>query len=76
VDAGLGSGDGVCRLAVRNQHFREGEAMIAMELKLSQYAPNGRLVEAIVITAITEDQRDRILDILAEVNNALEQKAP
>jgi hypothetical protein len=49
--------------------------MIAMELKLSQYAPNGGLVEAIVITAITEDQRDRILDILAEVNNALEQKA-
>jgi hypothetical protein len=49
--------------------------MIAMELKLSQYAPDGRLVEAIVITAITEDQRDRMLDILAEVNNALEQKA-
>lgn len=49
--------------------------MIAIELKLSQCAPNGALVEALVITAITEDQRDRILDILSEPNNALEQKA-
>jgi hypothetical protein len=48
--------------------------MIAIELKLSQYAPNGKLVEAVVITAITEDQRNRILDILSEHNGALEQK--
>lgn len=48
--------------------------MIAIELKLSSYAPNGALVEALVITAITEDQRDRILDILSEPNNAFEQK--
>lgn len=49
--------------------------MIAVELKLSQYAPNGALVEALVITAITAEQRDRILDILSEINHALEQKA-
>ena len=50
--------------------------MIAIEVKLSQHAPNGALVEALVITVITEDQRDRILEILSEPNNALEQKAP
>lgn len=48
--------------------------MIAIELQLSSYTPNGALVEALVITAITEDQRDRILDILSEPNNVLEQK--
>lgn len=50
--------------------------MISIELKLAAYTPEGKLVEAIVITAITEDQRDRILDILSEPSNALEQKAP
>lgn len=49
--------------------------MVAIELKLAAYTPNGALVEALVITAITEEQRDRILDILSEPNNALEQKA-
>lgn len=48
--------------------------MIAIEVKLTAYTSAGKLVEALVITAITEEQRDRILDILSEPNNALEQK--
>ena len=74
VHAGLGTGDGFRGVAVRFEHNLEEEVMVAIELKLSQYAPNGALVEALVITAITEDQRDRILEILEEPNNAIEQK--